>query len=249
MSDIFDGGAFVGVVNAPNLGAVARQEHLVPFVKLAEKIGSMQGQLLMRNKVGSISINLRGKDVSDTKITDVIKAAVIKGVLNELGMEQVSLVNAISLSEEIGLRVLVNMSEKTEPGSGYTNSLSVELEVGGMLNTVRTIEGSVFGRDELRITQVDGYDLDLPPGENMMLFNNYDEPGVLRRVVEKLAAASVNIAHFSLGRKAKGKLAMGAVVLDSPVPADVVSGLAANGDIKNVIAVRALVGSCMLFEQ
>lgn len=237
MSDIFDGGAFVGVVNAPDLGGVASQKHIVPFVKLAEKIGSMQGQLLLNNKVGSITINLRGKDVSDTRITDVMKAAVIKGVLKEVGIEQISLVNATATAEEIGLKVLVNMSEKTEAGSGYMNSLSVELEVGGMLNTVRTIEGTVFGRDELRITQIDGFSLDLPPGEHMLLFNNYDEPGVLRRVVEKLAAANVNIAHFSLGRKARGKLAMGAVVLDSAVPAEVVTSLATSGAINNLIAV------------
>eukprot|EP01040_Poterioochromonas_malhamensis_P025099 gene25099-31228_t len=42
MSDILDGGAFIGVVNSPDLGAVAKLEHVVPFVKLAEKIGSMQ---------------------------------------------------------------------------------------------------------------------------------------------------------------------------------------------------------------
>ena len=105
MCDIFDGGSFVGVVNAPDLGTVASQPHIVPFVKLAEKIGSMQGQLLLNHKVSSITIHLRGKDVSDTKITDVIKAAVIKGVLNELGIEQVSLINAVAMSEEMGLRV------------------------------------------------------------------------------------------------------------------------------------------------
>jgi predicted amino acid-binding ACT domain protein len=239
MCDIFDGGAFVGVVNAPDLGAVASQEHIVPYVKLAEKIGSMQGQLLLNNKVGSISINLRGRDVSDSKITDVVKAAVIKGVLKELGIEQISLVNAIAAAEEIGLKVLMNMSEKTEAGSGYMNSMSVELEVGGMLNTVRTIEGTVFGRGELRITQIDGFSIDLPPGEHMLLFNNMDEPGVLRRIVEKLAEANVNIAHFSLGRKARGKLAMGAVVMDSAVPPEMIANLAKKAEIKNLVAVSS----------
>ena len=238
MCDILDGGAFVGVVNAPDLGAVARQPHIVPFIQLAEKIGSMQGQLLQGNSVGSITINLRGKDVSDSKITDVIRAAVIKGVLLELGIEHVSLVNSIAMAEEIGLSVTVNMSEKTEAGSGYMNSLGVELEVGGVLNAVHNIEGTVFGRTELRITQIDGFAVDLPPGEHMMLFNNIDEPGVLRRVVEKLAEAGVNIAHFSLGRKAKGKLAMGAVVMDSALPKDAAAGLMKNGDIKNVVGVR-----------
>ena len=75
MSDIFDGGAFVGVVNAPDLGAVAKVPHAVPYVKLAEKIGSMQAQLLRNNKIASLQISLRGKDVAETKLAEVIKSA------------------------------------------------------------------------------------------------------------------------------------------------------------------------------
>ena len=52
LSDILDGGAFVGVVNSPDLGAVAKNSNIVPFVMLAEKIGSLQAQLLMNNKIG-----------------------------------------------------------------------------------------------------------------------------------------------------------------------------------------------------
>ena len=122
MCDIFDGGSFIGVVNAPDLGAVANLPHIVPYMKLAEQIGALQGQLLMNNKVGSITINLRGKDVSDTKITDVIKSAVIKGVLKELGIEEISLVNAISSAEQMGLRVLVSSWNKYENGNNTTSS-------------------------------------------------------------------------------------------------------------------------------
>ena len=63
------------------------------------------------------------------------------------------------------------------------NCLSVELEVEGMLNLTRVIEGTVFGRNELRITQIDGFNIDLPPSENMLLFNNYDQPGTLKKVL------------------------------------------------------------------
>ncbi|KAJ1421546.1 pyridoxal phosphate-dependent transferase [Ochromonadaceae sp. CCMP2298] len=238
MADILDGGSFVGVVNAPDLGSVAAQEDIVPFVKLAEKIGSMQGQLLASNKLGSVTITLRGKDVADTKITDVLRSAVIKGLLKAVGVEQVSLINAIAVAEEMGLKVLVNMSVGTDDNSGYMNSMSVELEIGGQLNANRSIEGTVFGRDELRITSVDGFAIDLPPGENMLLFNNMDEPGVLRKVSERLAAANINIAHFALGRKARGKMAMGAVVSDEHVPDSIIAQLEGMGEIHNVIAIR-----------
>lgn len=238
MCDILDGGAFVGVVNAPDLGAVAQLEHIVPYVKLAEKIGSMQGQLIAGNKVGGITIHLRGRDISDTKVTDVIKAAVVKGVLNELVTQQVTLVNANSVAEEMGLNVMINLSEKTVAGSGYVNSMSVELEVSGMLNAQRTIEGTVLGRDELRISSIDGFQIDLPPGEHMVLFNNFDGPGVLKRIAKKLAAADVNMAHFALGRRERGQMAMGAIVLDSAVPAELIQQFLADGNLKNIVPIH-----------
>lgn len=240
MSDIFDGGNFVGVVNAPDLGSIAKLEHIVPYVMLAEKIGSIQGQLIRTSssKIGSITINLRGKDIADSKLTDVVKSAVIKGALTELGIQNISYVNAIPTADELGLKVLVNMSEKAEVGSGYMNLLGVELEIEGFLNATRVIEGTVFGKgDELRITQIDGYSVDLTPGENMLFFNNQDQPGVLRRIVEKLASAQVNIAHFSLGRKQRGSKAMGVVVTDTPIPAEVLSSLAKYADVTNLVQV------------
>eukprot|EP01034_Spumella_vulgaris_P036810 gene36810-45414_t len=235
MSDILDGGAFVGVVNAPDLGAVAKQEHIVPYVKLAERIGSMQGQLLKNSKIASITVNLRGKDISDTKLTDVIKAAVIKGALSELGIANLNYVSALGVAEEMGLRVLVNMSEKTEQGSGYRNSIGVELELDGVFNGVRTIEGTVFGRDELRVTKIDGYSVELPPGEHVLLWNNVDQPGVLKGIMERLAEENINIAHFSVGRQTRGAKAMGAVVLDTPASPGLIAALSKHANLSNVI--------------
>jgi D-3-phosphoglycerate dehydrogenase / 2-oxoglutarate reductase len=234
MSDIFDGGAFVGVMNAPDLGAVASLPEIVPYVMLAERMGSMQAQLLKSNKIGSITVNLRGKDIADTKLTDVMKSAVLCGALRELTAQPITYVNAISVAEELGLKVLVNMSEKTEAGSGYMNSMAVELEIEGSLNMTRVIEGTVFGRNELRITKIDGYTIELPPGENMLLCNNYDKPGALLKVANRLAASNINIAHFSLGRKAEGKLAMVALVLDTPASEEVLEGLTKFADVTNV---------------
>jgi len=238
MSDIFDGGSFKGVVNAPDLGAVRAYPTIVPFMLLAERIGSVQAQLLKGNKIRSITINLRGKDVSDAKFSDLIKSAVLRGALGYLSSQNITYINAIAIAEELGLKVLLNISEKTEQGSGYMNSMSIELEIEGMLNMTRVIEGTVFGRNELRLTKIDGFSIDLPPGENMLMFNNYDEPGVLRRISQKLANANINIAHFALGRKSKGKMAMGAVVTDTPVDAATVESLRKQDDISNVIQIN-----------
>ena len=43
-------------------------------------------------------------------------------------------VNAISVAEELGLKVTVNMSEKTEAGSGYVSRAPVEWLVFEIIN-------------------------------------------------------------------------------------------------------------------
>ena len=236
MSDIFDGGAFVGVVNAPDLGSIASQPGIVPYVMLADRIGSIQAQLLKSNKISSMTVNLRGKDIADTRLTDVIKSAVLCGALRELTAIPITYVNAIAVAEELGLKVLVNMTEKTDADSGYSNSLSVELEIEGILNMTRIVEGTVFGRNELRITKIDGFSIETPPGENMLLFNNYDVPGTLLKVCDRLAMSGINVANFSLGRKAEGKLAMTALVLDTPCSEQVLDDLK-KMEVKNVLQV------------
>lgn len=54
-----------------------------------------------------------------------------------------------------------------------------------------------------------------------------------------MAAAQINIAHFALGRKSRGKLAMGALVLDTPAPQEALEGLGKFADVSNVMQVEA----------
>ena len=238
MSEIFDGGSFIGVVNAPDLSVVSQNPAMIPFIILAEKLGSIQAQLLKNNKINSITIDIKGCDVADPKFTDIIKSAVVKGALGELVSQSVTYVNAISLAKEMGLKVYLNMTDETEAASGFKNQLAVELEIEGMLNMRRRIEGTVFGRNELRITNFDGFLIDLPPGENILLFNNHDTPGILKKVAESLAKDGANIAHFSVGRTGQAKQALGAIVLDTPLSNGALKALGNNDEVSNVTMIK-----------
>lgn len=245
MSDIFNGGAYVGVVNAPDLGVLKSHPQLLPYLNLAERIGSMQAQLLGNNKIGSISINLRGAEVSDSKFVDVFKAAVLKGALSELqDRTSISLVNASAIAENMGLVVNVNTSSNNTGASGYLNDISVDMEMEGFLNMSRTVRGTVFGSDDVRITEIDGYSVDLPSGDHVLLFNNVDRPGVLRKIADKLFHHNINIGHFSLGRKGlPGSKAMGAITIDSPAPAEIVKELNKSHDVSNMVQVIYLLAT------
>lgn len=59
LSDILSEKDFVGVVNAPNID-FARKSKLIPYLSLAEKIGSLQAQLIGSGKIRRIVITLQG---------------------------------------------------------------------------------------------------------------------------------------------------------------------------------------------
>lgn len=236
--DIFDGSSFKGVVNAPNYGSISKNSDIIPFLTLAERIGSIQGQLLASNKMGGINISLNGKDISDNSLAVPFKAAVLKGALTSLNIENVTYVNSISIADELGIQVKVITSPDTPKDSPYTNTVAVELDIEGSLNTSRTIQGTIFGKNEQRLTQIDGFDVEIPPGENMLMFNNLDRPGVLHEVVSKVSNANINISHFSLGRKAQGGKAMGAIVMDTPIPPEIIESIRASNSVHNLVQIK-----------
>jgi hypothetical protein len=54
-----------------------------------------------------------------------------------------------------------------------------------------------------------------------------------RRICEKLAENQVNIGEFALGRKQKGQMAMGVLVIDEPISDELLKEVAKYADIRN----------------
>ena len=51
----------------------------------------------------------------------------------------------------------------------------------------------------------------------LLVFLNFDRPGVIGDVGQVLGKHGINIAHFSLGRDQRGGEALAVVVIDDPV--------------------------------
>jgi D-3-phosphoglycerate dehydrogenase / 2-oxoglutarate reductase len=233
MSDIFDGGAYVGVVNAPDLGAIkAGGYDMIKFVELSESFGAILSQRAFDKKLKSINVNIAGSSVADTNTLNVIKSAVLKGCLTAYTNEHISMVNALAIADSLGLHVSASVSKETSPETGFTNEISVEFRYSD--DSKLSIEGTVLAGAGMRITRVDGYTLGCPPGEYMIFFENQDHPGVLHRVSDILGTAGINIDNFSLGREAHNSMALGALVIDRPCSDLVMRKLRALKDFKSV---------------
>ena len=72
-----------------------------------------------------------------------------------------------------------------------------------------------------KLTEVDGFDVDLYPVDHLVFLRYGDRPGVVGTVGVALGEARVNIAGAQVSRTSQGGSALMALTVDSAVPAEV----------------------------
>jgi D-3-phosphoglycerate dehydrogenase len=81
-----------------------------------------------------------------------------------------------------------------------------------------TVDGTLMGiRMVEKIIAIDGFDLDLPPTENLLFLRYADKPGVVGAVGNALGNAKINIAGMQVARVSAGGNALMALTVDSAV--------------------------------
>jgi D-3-phosphoglycerate dehydrogenase len=174
-------------VNVPSISPELR-EVLRPYLVLAEKLGRFQGQLCP-GSIEQIEIEFSG-DAADHDVTP-LTVAVLKGLLESVS-DKVNMVNAPSLAQERGIRVIE--SKASRPGD-FSNAIATR--VIGCVD--RYVVGAVFHGAQPRIVRVDDFMLEAIPEGPTLLLHNADAPGVVGSVGTILGDAGVNISRMQLG--------------------------------------------------
>ncbi|HTR80378.1 MAG TPA: NAD(P)-dependent oxidoreductase, partial [Bacteroidota bacterium] len=202
-----------GAVNAVALQAGIPAE-LKPFLVLAEKLGSLQAQV-MKGKLRDLTIEARGDLLQ--KHIELLTTGVLKGFFSRLMSPPVNYINAPILAQSMGIRI----SEKKErDGENYTQLLSVEYSTD---QEKRSFAGTVFGTTNPRLVRIDAFYFEVNPEGILLFYTNTDKPGMLARVGSVLAEASINIAGLSLGRFGIGGKALTVMNIDSGISDQVLS--------------------------
>jgi D-3-phosphoglycerate dehydrogenase len=226
MTDFLLTGAVSHAVNMPSLSAEDARR-LRPYMKLAEQIGSFAGQLV-DSGIKAVAIEYEGA-IAELNVKP-LTATALAGLLAPQ-LATVNIVNAPVLCRERDIRV----SETLQPEPGDYQMLmriTVTAEDG-----VRSVAGTVFAGDKPRLVSVEGMNLEAELGDHVLFVRNLDKPGFIGALGTALAAASINIATFHLGRLAAGKQAICLVEIDQPLTPnllDIVSGL------PNVVQVKSM---------
>ena len=159
--------------------------------------------------------------------TELIRNAAIKGVLNQALEEKANLVNAASIADTRGLRV--HESHKAKASTGGAGSVISVLFKSS--KEEHLVKGAVLRKSAPRLLQIDGIDIEAPLERNLIYVRNRDVPGVIGKMGTILGDHKINIADFSLGRRAgngengKPREAIAVVHVDGRVPDDVLREL------------------------
>lgn len=198
-------------VNMPALSAEVL-DAVAPYITLAERIGSMATQLAV-GAIKSVEISYGG-ELSSME-TGPVGRGVLKGLLQPVLVESVNLVNAPVIAESRGIRVTESKCAVIED---YTSLLSVRLKTD---KGEKYIEGTLFGKKDIRILGIDGYSIDLVPEGCMLMTIHTDRPGVIGQVGTLLGEHGINIAGMHVGRESAGKHAIMVLNVDDPVPVEI----------------------------
>ena len=218
-----------GVTNALNMPSLSAEEapKLKPYMALAERLGSLVGQLAHDN-LTKIAIEVEGAAAQLNQ--KPITGAVLAGLMKQYS-QTVNMVNAPFLAKERGLDV----REVRHDREGIYHTL-VRVTVGTAQGD-RSVAGTLFGNGEPRLVEIFGIGIEADLAGDMLYIVNTDAPGFIGSIGTLLGKSGINIGTFHLGRREAGGEAVLLLSVDSPVSEAV---LAEARTVPGVRTVRAL---------
>src|SRR2546427_623597 len=211
-------------INVPGIsGDLLRR--LGPLLDLTRRLGRL-AMALVDGPVKAVEVDYGGKD--DAAPRPVLMAAV-EGLLSGMSVEPVSLVNALLIAEERGIR---HARRTGAPEPGFETTVGVTLEAA---RGRARVAGTVMGNEHGRVIRIDDYQVDVAPEGWMLVIRNRDVPGVIGRVGTLLGGAGINIGSYHQARVAfPGHDALAAITVDQPLTNGVLDELARVPDIQLV---------------
>jgi len=100
------------------------------------------------------------------------------------------------------------------------------------------VAGTLFGRNHLRLVDVDGVEVDAIPQGHLLLVRNDDTPGVVGHIGTMLGAASINIARMTVGRKPGSGRAVMLIEVDGEVSAADLARVAGIAGVREARSVK-----------
>jgi len=224
IADYLTGGTIRNAVNVPSVPAEAMAQ-MSPYLEMARSLGKLRAQLGIQG-LKVVELEFSGKAAGGR--TALLTAAALEGLLSASLGERVNLVNAPVVARNRGIRVVETSTANGEDYSALIR-LRVDTEPG-----CYSLAGAIFGKREPRLVELDGISIEAIPQGHLLVFWNYDRPGLVGSIGAALGRHEINIGRLQFGREAPGGRAVTVVNVDSVVDDAVLAELRG---LENVISV------------
>ncbi|KJJ84369.1 D-3-phosphoglycerate dehydrogenase [Candidatus Omnitrophus magneticus] len=228
VSDALLGKGYRNAVNVPTIDAELL-DVMQPYINLAERLGSIQAQLISA-PIQEVNVKYTGEMVKLD--TGIVTRALMKGVFDPILEEHVNYINSLFIAKERGIKV---SEQKTADITDFANLICVEIKTS---EAKHFIMGTLFSNKEPRIVKMDKFYVEAIPDGYMLVISNKDVPGIVGQIGTILGKSKVNIAGISFGRdKATGQ-AISLLNVDSEVSKEVLKALNNITDVNSVTQVK-----------
>ncbi|CAH2053303.1 unnamed protein product [Thlaspi arvense] len=207
-------------VNAPMVPPQVLKE-LKPYVVLAEKLGRLAVQLVTGGSgVDAVKVTYASSRSPDDLDTRLLRAMVIKGLIEPISSVFINLVNSDYIAKQRGVKIseerMVLDGSPENPIEYITVRIAnVESRFASALSASGEIK--VEGRVKQGVpslTKVGLFEVDVSLEGSVILCRQVDQPGMIGRVGGILGDENVNVSFMSVGRIAPGKQAVMAIGVD-----------------------------------
>ncbi len=207
-----------GVRNALNTPSTvgAASPIVSRYCELARRIGTLAGTIALGH-IKDVQIQYRGT-IAEMAVEPVTLNFAI-GLLQRHFEMPLNMVNVGVLAKERGISIDETKNPKPKDVAASFSAKIVTDKI------TRTVTGSVFGETQLRIIEIDDFDVEISPQGSVLVIFNDDKPGVIGAVGTACGRHNINICTMGVGQKAAQEKAILAVSLDKEPNAGVLEEL------------------------
>ena len=204
MADALEKKSFKGSLNGKSISLITNKE-VQPYLEVAERLGNLAIQIAPEH-ASDFAFEYSG---TCAKYADVLTDSILKGMLSHHVSEAVNLINARVYAEDRGFKIKETTASQAKT---FTDLITIKMNGEAIY---KQVSATVFGPEDYRIVEIDGYGIELRLEGDILMYQNMDKPGMLASVSGALAKQDINIASLSLGRTEKGSNAITAVSVDA----------------------------------
>lgn len=207
-------------VNAPMVPREVLAE-LAPYVSLAEKLGRLAIQLVGGGTgVKNVKLSYRSTRTNDELDTRLLRAMVIKGLIEPIASAHINLVNADYVAKQRGLKIMEE--RKASDGALEVPLEAMEVKIvhaeskfaSALSDTGEiSLEGKVKDGTPY-LARVGNFDVEISLEGSVILSRQVDQPGMIGKVGSILGEENVNISFMTVGRTGPRKKAVVAIGVD-----------------------------------